>query len=62
MLKKYNLIVFCFFVYVEQKHPPLPHPLNYASFVNTMERLPTYCVEKDFFCPQKSITSTFPLS
>ena len=38
---------------------------NYASFVNTMERSFFYqlpALKKIFFCSQKRVTSTFPLS
>ena len=39
--------------------------IGYRSFVNTMDRSSLYqltALKKIFFCSQKSITSTFPLS
>ena len=64
MLKKISPHRFFAFFYVELKHPS-PHFLGYPSLVNTMERSSLYqltALKKIFFCSQKSITSTFPLS
>ena len=58
-------IISLFFVLLCKAEPPpssflrLPKLRKHCEKINSV---PTYCVEKDSFCSQKSLTSTFPLS